>query len=499
MSRFKKGLLGTEENNLIPVKRPFDVHVDQQGVIFVTSGLGGSIRVFDPTAKDAWLLTPEGGGVLAKPMGLGGDSQGYLFVADPVLRRVVSYGPDGEFAQAYGGRNVLLNPVDVAVSPAGDRVYVTDSYLHQLVVFDRNGTLLRRVGRDEGDIAAKEEQRAAAGKTNDPHLKSQPSDLSVNRGTGDGEFRYPAFVDVAPDGTVYVSDGMNFRVQAFDADGNYLLQFGRQGQTPGAFARPKGVAVDSDGHVYVVDAAFNNVQIFSPQGDLLLSFGDLGASRGELYIPGGVMIDENDQIFVADRYNNRLQIFQYLPNPEEETAQAADDAAEPSGGETPDPEADAGDDQAAPAPVEEEETPPAQNAEEDPASEVEPIVSEGAPVAAVPADPEEETTEAGEATPVEVSTEADVLRIDPDEGGYTWIVGYRTQQDQAETLAAQIREQLGDPSIRVGVLTTIKDGATLYRIGVGQLASAGEAQAFRTRLGSVLPGDAWLFRVQRDQ
>ncbi|MEZ4703468.1 MAG: hypothetical protein R2834_24270 [Rhodothermales bacterium] len=315
--RLRHAVLGTDLGDDILVHRPFDVHVAVDGRIFVSNGMQGSVMRFDPLRKQAEEITPTGAGVLAKPMGLSGDENGLLYVADPVQRRVVALTADGDFVRAFGGRGVLLNPVDVAVSDAGDRIYVADSYLHQVVVFRDDGTLLRRIGKDAGDLDEKIERRAALLASAVPgHPVSEPSDLTENRSNAPGEFRYPAFIDVGPDGTVYVSDGMNFRVQAFDRDGDYLFAFGRQGDSPGSFARPKGLAVNSEGHVYVADAAFNNVQIFDATGRLLLSFGAIGGGPGQLWLPLGIAIDGQDRVYVADRYNSRIQIYQYHPSPD---------------------------------------------------------------------------------------------------------------------------------------------------------------------------------------
>jgi len=349
-ANLRNGILGTEEDLLV-TRRPFDTYVDADGRIFVSSGTIGSILVFDPVAQNARILTPGGPGALTKPMGLAGDETGRVYVADPIQRRVVAlmHTPEGEpeFAAAYGGRGVLLNPVDVAVSPDGQRIYVADSYLHQVVVFNRDGVLLQRIGRDEGDLEAKDQRMMSVasdaptgghgGGQSSAH--SEPSDLVPNRGAAEGEFRFPAFVDVGADGTLYVSDGMNFRVQAFDEDGDYLRYVGRHGDVPGSFARPKGVAADSEGHLYVVDAAFNNVQMFDSDGRLLLVFAEFGNREGQVWMPSGIDIDASDRIYLTDRYNDRIQVFQYLPEtPVETTAAQGDDTVavapdQPSGGQ----------------------------------------------------------------------------------------------------------------------------------------------------------------------
>ena len=312
-ARVKTGLLGLEPTDVVTVYRPFDSFVDDEGHIYVTDGSRPVILVFDPGQKEAREITPEGGAALAKPMGIAGDDRGLIYVADPIQRRIVAIDPSGELVQAYGGPQVLLNPVDVAVAPGSGLVYVADSYLHQVVVFDRNGNLMQRIGRDAGNLEAKNQRRQEHLGLDNAHRDNESSDLVENRSKAAGEFHYPAFVGVSPDGTLYVSDGMNFRIQAFDAGGNFLFAFGGHGDTPGSFARPKDLAVDNEGHIYVVDAAFNNIQIFSDRGELLLSFGAFGSGPGNLYVPIGITVDALDRIFVADRYNNRVQVYQYLP------------------------------------------------------------------------------------------------------------------------------------------------------------------------------------------
>jgi len=92
-------------------------------------------------------------------------------------------------------------------------------------------------------------------------------DLVLSEGMGRGLYR-PGAVAVADDGTIFVLDTGNFRVVVFDADGNALREFGRQGQGPGEFQRPFGFGVAGE-RVVVVDTRNNRVAAFSFDGELV--------------------------------------------------------------------------------------------------------------------------------------------------------------------------------------------------------------------------------------
>jgi outer membrane protein assembly factor BamB len=73
-------------------------------------------------------------------------------------------------------------------------------------------------------------------------------------------------IGVGPDGSVYVSDLDNHRVQVFAPDGKPLRQFGSIGTGPGQFGLAYDLSADADGNVYVLDDGLRNLRKFSPTG-----------------------------------------------------------------------------------------------------------------------------------------------------------------------------------------------------------------------------------------
>ena len=74
-------------------------------------------------------------------------------------------------------------------------------------------------------------------------------------------------IAVASDGSVYVADTANHRIQKFTSAGVFISQWGTEGngsfrRGDGQFDEPGGIAVASDGSVYVADTDNNRIQKF---------------------------------------------------------------------------------------------------------------------------------------------------------------------------------------------------------------------------------------------
>jgi len=166
-------------------------------------------------------------------------------------------------------------PLSLAID-RNDQIYVADSENHRVQVFDRQGHLVRIIGK---------------------------------KGKGDGEFLVPTDVAVDEEGCLYVVDCRNRRVQKFDPNGNYLLQWGSSGRRGDAiqFAVPSGIAVGRSGAVYVGDAKLGRIQCFDRTGHLLFSFGEKGRGPGRLSRPTYLATDREGNLYVVDSGYVRIQ------------------------------------------------------------------------------------------------------------------------------------------------------------------------------------------------
>ena len=137
-------------------------------------------------------------------------------------------------------------------------------------------------------------------------------------GGGPGEFNRPRDVAVGPDGFIYVADTFNHRIQKFDREGNYLLEWGSFGIVErdedgefGMLNEPWGLTVSDDGFVYVADTWNHRVQKFTVEGEPKLVWGQFGDKMEleNMWGPRDVAVGPLGQVYVADTGNKRVSVF----------------------------------------------------------------------------------------------------------------------------------------------------------------------------------------------
>lgn len=256
---------------------PSDVAVGPGGRIYVVDGGNQRVVAFDRQGQYLFSIGHPGAGAgqFQDPVGVGVAANGKVYVADTGNHRIQIFGADGRFEHTFpvlsGGRSV--RPIDVAVSPDGDTVYVTGN--NKVMAFTAHGRALREWG---------------------------------GTGVDAGRLRYPATLTVASNGSVYVVDGLNARVQVFDKDGKLIIQVGEWGVLPGQFFRPKGVALDKRGRIYVSDGYLDLIEVFDSETHFLYVLG--GKDKPQRFTsPGGIAIDGEGRLYVAEMLKNKISVY----------------------------------------------------------------------------------------------------------------------------------------------------------------------------------------------
>ena len=204
----------------------------------VATGPGGEIWVLDSHTN--WVHRFDGGGKWQGKVGGPGsgfyqakglvvDEEGVVYVADTGFSRVVKYSREGERLGEIGkrgsGPGEMFGPVGLAIDGDG-LLYEADVDNRRLQVLERNGTYVRAWGIPES-------------------LTAQGHHVAMS-----GEW-------------VYVTDPSHHRVLVYGKGGELIGGWGREGGGEGEFRQPMGIGVGPDGSVYVADSRNNRIQRFA--------------------------------------------------------------------------------------------------------------------------------------------------------------------------------------------------------------------------------------------
>ena len=142
-----------------------------------------------------------------------------------------------------------------AIDPKTGQIWVADSFANVYWIFDPDGTFKESWGKP---------------------------------GTGKGQFDFSAHrpnpqavgaIAFAPDGSFFVADNGNRRIQHFDPNRKYIGEWGAFGTDNGQFASPFGIATDGK-TVYVADDDRGDVQAFTTDGTYLRTLGEIVTDAG---------------------------------------------------------------------------------------------------------------------------------------------------------------------------------------------------------------------------
>ena len=219
---------------------------------------------------EGWGLEPKGRklGIVSS---IATDSQDRVHVIDREPHpAIVVFDRDGRFLRAWGQETFLV-PHSIWIN-SDDIMFIADCSTQTVMKFTIEGKLLMELG--------------TRGKVGAPGMP----------------FNSPTWAVQTPSGEIYVSDGYGQqRVHRFSPEGTLLNSWGEQGIAPGQFACPHTVRVDRRNRILVADRENHRIQIFDSQGVFLLEWTDVRA-------PNDIFIDPDDNVYVAEA-ESRISIY----------------------------------------------------------------------------------------------------------------------------------------------------------------------------------------------
>ncbi len=272
---------------------PYNIAIGRDGTVFVADTFNNRVQKFDSNGNfiAKWGSQGRGDGQFNLPCGIDLGTDGTVYVADTSNNRIQAFDSNGNFRTKWGtpgkADGQLISPYDVATAPDGS-VLVADFSNNRIQKFNSAGQFIMK-WVNYCNI--------------DPNWDGVPDQQCA------GQFYQPIGTAIGPDGSLYVTESMNHRVQKFDSNGNFVTKWGSRGNANGQFYEPDEIAVGADGSVYVADTFNHRVQKFDSNGNFIKKWGDYGSGDGQFYSPLGIAVSPDGFVYVADTHNNRIQKF----------------------------------------------------------------------------------------------------------------------------------------------------------------------------------------------
>ena len=315
---------------------PRGIEVTPDGKLVVCDEWDYSLKEFNYTTSGATLIRELFGSAAPKtgansPRGLALDSDGHLFASDWWNQRIVRSNRDGVIDLVWGQRGTRDDPGSlnfqwgVAVQPGTNRVFVANRESHEITVFDHNGKWLTKWGQRGSDTASTDmtfpqglafdsDGTLLVSDTGNGRIKRFTIDSNGNgtykavygsQGTGVGQMQMPTGIDTAADGTIWVADTKNNRIQSYK--NGVWTAFTKPTGSTRPFAVPWGVTVHpTDGSIWVADTGRGRLVKMSTSGAMSLEVTGTSAGTSDFLGPFQVVFDSSGDLFMSDTWSNRV-------------------------------------------------------------------------------------------------------------------------------------------------------------------------------------------------
>ena len=249
------------------LSHPASVALDKKGNFYVVDGSGERSKVvkFEYNGRPLRSVGKEGSEIkqFRNPRGIKLSSKGEIYVCDRDNHRIQIFDQRLEFQRCIHMRTLdpqLKQPVkpNDLVFDNGGTIYVTDYANDCILVFSPNEQYLYFFGREVVKQRHYHPRQTAIIMNGNGFLGSS-SNSPDHTSSG---LAGPECITIDENNILYVTESGSHRVSVYWTTGELVTRFGSVGRNAGELRFPMGIATDQNGSVYVCEMLNNRIQIF---------------------------------------------------------------------------------------------------------------------------------------------------------------------------------------------------------------------------------------------
>ncbi|CAF0822955.1 unnamed protein product [Adineta steineri] len=288
---------GASGSTLSLLSQPIGMYYDGPNTILIVGDYGNQrilqFSLNNPSSVATVIAGSNGAGCnlnqLSVAIGVGLDSSGRLYVADTSCNRVIRFPPNSTSTTSGTLLGSINIPQNLFINPLNGDIYVV-SY--------NDNAVYKFVGGSGSPVIA------AGGNGNGNALNQ----LSGPNGV---------YYDYLYTNSLYVTNTGNYNVMKFPSGSTNAtygtVVAGGNGIGSGAnqFNSPRSILVDRQGTLYISDGNNNRIQRWlknATSGTTIIG-GTQGTASNQLHFPEMILFDKYGNLLVADRNNHRIQLF----------------------------------------------------------------------------------------------------------------------------------------------------------------------------------------------
>lgn len=300
-----------------PKMMPTSIAIDSNFNLWITDKNDDTVKVFSIDNNLKMIIGKSGSGKkeFKTPLDIKilGDR---VYVLDSGNARMQVFNLMGNYLYDFGITGIddgkLYCPNSFSFDKDGN-LWITESCLKRVQIFDKNGKFIKKVLDKFGAIGTIEnyDNYMIISNLDDNKIYIFDLDGKIVDKIGDeieSKVYFPQGISILSDGKIVVANSGTSTISIFDEKGNFIKSFSSFGAAPGKIQYPLGVAVNSKDEIFVLDTGSHVIEVYDKEGKYLRSFGKMGGDDGEFMYPLSIAIGSDNCSYVTD-FNARVQVF----------------------------------------------------------------------------------------------------------------------------------------------------------------------------------------------